>query len=82
MVQHINNIVMLGLLICSVTLFSLGMDLSQTILDYNIDNHVLLLQRDTTSLSSENHELKYRLQTMEQQVQLQDGKHRRVIPQL
>jgi hypothetical protein len=33
------------------------------------------LQRDTTGLSSENAELKIRLQAMEQQAQLRDGKH-------
>lgn len=32
-----------------------------------------LLQRDTTGLSSENTELKLRLQAMEQQAQLRDG---------
>ena len=31
-------------------------------------------QRDTNGLNSENNELKLRLQTMEQQVHLQDGK--------
>ena len=31
-------------------------------------------QRDTTGLTAENSELKLRLQTMEQQVHLQDGK--------
>lgn len=31
-------------------------------------------QRDTTGLTAENNELKLRLQTMEQQVHLQDGK--------
>lgn len=34
---------------------------------------VLLCQRDTTGLTTENSELKIRLQTMEQQVHLQDG---------
>lgn len=33
-----------------------------------------LKQRDTNGLTSENSELKLRLQTMEQQVHLQDGK--------
>ena len=32
-------------------------------------------QRDTNGLTAENSELKLRLQTMEQQVHLQDGKH-------
>lgn len=36
---------------------------------------LLLIQRDTTGLSSENTELKLRLQAMEQQAQLRDGKH-------
>ncbi|XP_030461041.1 probable transcription factor PosF21 [Syzygium oleosum] len=39
----------------------------------SLSSQLTLLQRDTTGLSSENHELKYRLQTMEQQVQLQDA---------
>lgn len=34
----------------------------------------LVIQRDTNGLNSENSELKLRLQTMEQQVHLQDGK--------
>jgi hypothetical protein len=34
-----------------------------------------LLQRDTTGLSTENAELKIRLQAMEQQAQLRDGEH-------
>lgn len=33
-----------------------------------------MVQRDTNGLSAENNELKLRLQTMEQQVHLQDGK--------
>jgi hypothetical protein len=45
------------------------------------------VQRDTNGLTAENSELKLRLQTMEQQVHLQDGKHLscesllRVVPQ-
>ena len=35
---------------------------------------MFLIQRDTTGLSSENTELKLRLQAMEQQAQLRDGK--------
>jgi hypothetical protein len=35
---------------------------------------VSICQRDTTGLTTENSELKVRLQTMEQQVHLQDGK--------
>lgn len=35
---------------------------------------IFLIQRDTTGLSSENTELKLRLQAMEQQAQLRDGK--------
>jgi hypothetical protein len=33
-----------------------------------------MMQRDTTGMTSENSDLKIRVQTMEQQVQLQDGK--------
>lgn len=33
----------------------------------------LVMQRDTTDLTSENRELKLRLQAMEQQAQLRDG---------
>lgn len=33
------------------------------------------MQRDTTGLSTENTELKLRLQSMEQQAQLRDGKN-------
>lgn len=33
-----------------------------------------MMQRDTTGLTSENSDLKIRVQTMEQQVRLQDGK--------
>jgi hypothetical protein len=35
---------------------------------------LIIWQRDTNGLTSENSELKLRLQTMEQQVHLQDGK--------
>ncbi|KAK9725127.1 hypothetical protein RND81_05G124100 [Saponaria officinalis] len=40
----------------------------------SLSAQLTLLQRDTNGLSSENSELKIRLQTMEQQVHLQDGK--------
>jgi hypothetical protein len=33
-----------------------------------------MIQRDTTGLTNENGDLKLRVQTMEQQVRLQDGK--------
>jgi len=33
-----------------------------------------MVQRDTSGLTSENSDLKIRVQTMEQQVRLQDGK--------
>jgi len=35
----------------------------------------LFVQKDTTGLSTENSELKLRLQSMEQQAQLRDGMH-------
>jgi len=37
------------------------------------------LQRDTTGLSTENTELKLRLQAMEQQAQLRDGNHHHIL---
>lgn len=37
-------------------------------------SYAFLQQRDTNGLTVENSELKLRLQTMEQQVHLQDGK--------
>nr|XP_009787893.1 PREDICTED: probable transcription factor PosF21 isoform X2 [Nicotiana sylvestris] len=40
----------------------------------SLSAQLTLLQRDTNGLSAENNELKLRLQTMEQQVHLQDGK--------
>lgn len=42
--------------------------------DYYLFTSFLLIQRDTTGLSTENTELKLRLQAMEQQAQLRDGK--------
>ncbi|XP_030536557.2 probable transcription factor PosF21 [Rhodamnia argentea] len=38
-----------------------------------LTSQLALLQKETTGLNTENHELKYRLQTMEQRVQLQDA---------
>lgn len=42
---------------------------------YHTSLYVCFEQRDTNGLTAENSELKLRLQTMEQQVHLQDGKH-------
>jgi len=36
-----------------------------------------LIQRDTNGLANENTELKLRLQAMEQQAQLRNGKHKK-----
>lgn len=41
---------------------------------YDQSLSAILEQRDTNGLTAENSELKLRLQTMEQQVHLQDGK--------
>ncbi|MBA0827907.1 hypothetical protein Goarm_012648, partial [Gossypium armourianum] len=41
----------------------------------NLSAQVTMLQRDTTGLTTENKELKLRLQAMEQQAQLRDGMH-------
>lgn len=48
---------------------------SRFILPYVTLSNGVLLQRDTTGLTSENTELKLRLQAMEQQAQLRDGMH-------
>lgn len=42
----------------------------------------LSVQRDTNGLTVENNELKLRLQTMEQQVHLQDGEALTLLPHL
>lgn len=41
---------------------------------FGLEAYVFIIQRDTTGLSSENTELKLRLQAMEQQAHLRDGK--------
>ena len=58
------------LLLCFCALFiSLDLIIHLTFL------MVIYEQRDTNGLTAENSELKLRLQTIEQQVHLQDGEH-------
>lgn len=60
-------------------MFLLGTVYYISLLYFGVEPHNYLVvffheQRDTTGLNAENNELKLRLQTMEQQVHLQDGK--------
>lgn len=46
---------------------------------FSFEAYVFFIQRDTTGLSSENTELKLRLQAMEQQAHLRDGKVPKIV---